>query len=325
MDSGAVEASAKSARECSWVRADDAVADDKLLGMGDDDEPGVCDMSVTDPAGELLAPLAPRATGNLYLQLAGRLRTAITSGVYRPGDPLPSEHQLRAMFGVSRPTVRRAIDILANEGLLVRRHGMGTFVAKLSIEQPMGRVIGFSERMRRLGIVPTTRVLEIETVHARQADPAAAQAFDLQPGDRLIRLSRVRFANDDAVVLETSHLPEARFAGLAAHDLAHESLYAVLREHFGVAITFIREILEPVILSASEAALLRTQPGTPGMLARIVTFDQHGQPVEHSLSLVRGDRCQYEIAFAPTDLHPGGAGWHIRQTQLEVGPGLNLP
>jgi DNA-binding GntR family transcriptional regulator len=90
----------------------------------------------------------------------------------------------------------------------------------------------------------------------------------------------------------------------------------MLLQTYGVAISFIRETLEPVILSAHEAGLLRTQPGTPGMLARIVTFDQDGIPVEHSLSLVRGDRCQYEIAFAPNDVHAGG--WHIRQTQLEV-------
>jgi GntR family transcriptional regulator len=232
------------------------------------------------------------------------------------------------MFGVSRPTVRRALDALAGEGLVVRRHGMGSFVTKVRIEQPMGRVIGFSERMRRIGMVPGSRVLEQDVIEARLADPTPVQALGLEPGGDLIRLSRVRFANDDAIILETIHLPHARFPGLDREDLATLSLYAVLQERYGVTISFIRETLEPVILSAHEAGLLRTQPGTPGMLARIVTYDQHGAPVEHSLSLVRGDRCQYEIAFAPSDVGATGqAGWHIRQTQLEVdaAPSTSLP
>lgn len=226
------------------------------------------------------------------------------------------------MFGVSRPTVRRAIDILEDEGLLVRRQGLGTFVAKLRIEQPMRQVIGFSERMRRNGMTPSNRVLEMGATTVNQAGPTVGRAPRLEPNDPILRLARIRLAHDETVVLETNHLPIARFSDRERQDLAKQAVDGPLLEHYGVKISFFRETLEPVLLSAHEAGLLQTMPGTPGMLARIVTFDQARLPVEHSLSLVRGARCQYEITFAPSDVR-SESRWHILQTQLEVGsPGF---
>jgi GntR family transcriptional regulator len=250
------------------------------------------------------------------MQLADRLRGSVQSGELRPGDPIPSEHQLCRTYDVSRPTVRRAIDVLVEEGLLVKRRGMGTFVAKLRLEQPTGRVIGFSERMRRNGLVPSTRVLELHVVLAKYAGPEVATALRLASDARVLRLSRLRLANDEPLVLETVHMPLDRFDGLEQENLETSSLYQILRERFGTEVKYIRETLEPVLLTVHEATMLRTQVALPGMLARILTFDRNGDPIEHSTSLVRGDRCQYEIELGP-DGSAGGA-WSVRQTQLEV-------
>lgn len=260
----------------------------------------------------------------LYLQLAERIEQAIATGFYLPGDAIPSEHQLCTLFHVSRPTVRRALDHLTEGQLLIRRQGMGTFVAKLRIEQPMGRVIGFSERMRQNGLTPTAQIMEATVLDAATADPAAIHALGLTGGDKVFRLSRIRFANGEPLLLESTHLPFARFPSITSANFEQGSLYHYLREMHDTEVTYIRETLEPVLLSPHEGSLLRSPAGTPGMLARIVTFDQHGVPIEHSLSLVRGDRCLYEISFAPGDDSNSG-GWHIRQTQLELqSPRLNL-
>lgn len=272
-----------------------------------------------DPDGNSSGPLlSSRGGANLYIQLSDLLRSAIQAGELRRGDPIPSEHQLCRTYGVSRPTVRRAIEVLVEDGLLVKRQGMGTFVAKLKLLQPQGRVIGFSERMRRNGLEPSSRVLEQLVLSGKTVDPAAVRALNVSTDDDVVRLVRLRLANGEPVLLETIHLPLARFPSLDTVDFERESLYKVLLERYGSNISYIRESLEPVILTAHEAALLWTQPGTPGMLAHIVTFDQHGVPAEYSISLVRGDRCQYEIELAPNGQSVGG-GWRIRQTQLEVG------
>ena len=268
--------------------------------------------------GLVASPLLAKPGVNLYTQLAESLRSVIQMGELRPGDPIPSEHQLCKTHGVSRPTVRRAIEVLTGEGLLTRRQGMGTFVSKLKLVQPQGRVIGFSERMIRNGMEPSTRILDRHVLPARQAAPEVVTALALGGNDLVLRLARLRLANDEPLVLETIHLPLGRFADLDNVDLERQSLYQVLKHRYDAEVTFIRESLEPVLLTPHEAALLRTQPGMPGMLARIVTFDQRNDPIEHSVSLVRGDRCQYEIELAPSDDRQGG-GWSIRQTQLEVG------
>ncbi len=252
-----------------------------------------------------------------YRYLANSLRQAIRDGEFDPGDPLPSEHQLCATWNVSRPTVRKAIDLLAEDGLVVRRHGMGTFIARMPIVQPAGRVIGFSERMQRLGMTPSNRVLAAEDLAYADVGSDVRRTLSLEPGSRVFRLSRVRLANDDPVVLETIHLPLTRFPALTDRGATEGSIYAFLQETYGVQTAFLRESLEPVIISAHEATLLHTVAGTPAILARIVTFDQHGVPIEHSLSLVHGKRCQYEFAFVPGE--DAGGQWHVVQTQLEAG------
>lgn len=267
----------------------------------------------------LAAPLDARPPyATRYEHLAHQMRDAIRRQVLRAGDPLPSEHQLCRAFGVSRPTVRKAIDALVEEGLLTRRHGVGTFVAKLRLEQPPERVIGFTERMRRNGLTPSTRVLDHDVFLARTTSVDIAAALHVGANDRIFRISRLRLANDEPIVLETIHVPLRRFPGLDAIDLGAESLYRVFAERYGTDVTFLRESLEPVLLTAHEAALLRAQAGAPAMLAKIVTFDQQHEPIEHSVSLVRGDRCQYEIELSPGDVS-GERGWTLRQTQFEVG------
>ncbi|MGC4191652.1 MAG: GntR family transcriptional regulator [Thermomicrobiales bacterium] len=258
------------------------------------------------------------STATRYKRIAHQMREAIRQQVIRAGDPIPSEHQLCRVFGVSRPTVRRAVDALVEEGMLTRRQGMGTFVAKLRLEQPPERVIGFTERMRRNGLTPSTRVLDRDILLARATSPDIASTLSVSANDRIFRISRLRLANDEPIVLETIHVPLERFPALDGIDLAQESLYRVFAERFQTEVTFLRESLEPVLLTTHEAALLHAQAGSPAMLARIVTFDQHHQPIEHSISLVRGDRCQYEIELSPGEAS-GERGWSLRQTQFEVG------
>ncbi len=250
-----------------------------------------------------------------YYQIAQHLRDAITSGTLLPGTALPSEQKLGELFGVSRPTVRQAIQLLTEEGLLDRRQGAGTFVRKLNIQQRHGRVIGFSRRMSQDGLCPSSRVLENRILRAQEAGEKARTALNVPATAQLLRLSRLRLISGEPVALETAHLPLDRFPGLNQFDLEHRSLYQTLEEHYDTEITFFRESLEPMLMSVHEATLLWTQPGLPAMLATFVTYDQAGAPVEYTYSLVPGDRCRFELEFLPGKSSDVGE-WKTRQTQV---------
>lgn len=254
---------------------------------------------------------------SLYYQIKQQVRHSIESGELPPGTPLPSERELCELYGVSRPTVRQAMQELLNEGLLERRRGVGTYVAQPRVRQRLGSVQGFSERMEREGRRPSTRLIEKSVLPAAEAGDNLPEDLQIPPAAQMLRLVRLRLADDEPILLETVHLPLERFPGLETADLENESLYRALRERYGVEIRYLSETLEPVLPSEREAELLQARADRPAMLASIATYDQGRRPVEHTLSLGRGDRCQYYIEFGAGE-RDGDATAHLRQTQLEV-------
>jgi GntR family transcriptional regulator len=152
---------------------------------------------MTDIA-QLLSTLDPDSAQPLYQQLQRALRDAIESGKLSPDDALPSERQLAAELGISRITVRKAIDGLADEGLLVRRQGSGNFVGA-RIEKNFAKLTSFSEDMRARGRVPTSQWLKKSD---GQVTPEEAMRLALSPGAKVYRLHRLRFADDEPMALE---------------------------------------------------------------------------------------------------------------------------
>jgi GntR family transcriptional regulator len=262
-------------------------------------------------------PLSATEPIPLYYQIKQQLKRSIEAGELPPGAALPSERELCERYGVSRPTVRQATQDLINEGLLERRRGIGTYVAQPRIQHRLGSVLGFSERMLRDGRQPSTQLIERAVISGAAVGADVTGALQIAATAAVLRLVRLRFADGEPVLLETVHLPLGRFAGLDQVDLAHESLYGTLRERYGCEIRTLRETLEPVLLGESDAELLDTEAGRPAMLTHITTYDQTGQAVEHTFSLVRGDRCQYYIEFNVGEDKTSGSA-HLRQTQLEV-------
>lgn len=264
-------------------------------------------------SGHALSPGGPPA---LYYQISQEVRRSIEGGELEPGTPLPSERELCEIYGVSRPTVRQATQELLNEGLLERRRGVGTYVAQPRIRQQLGNVLGFSERMGRAGRRPETRLLEKVVRPAADFGEDVVQALRVPEGARVLRLARLRLADGEPVLLETAHLPLESFPGLEEVDLEKGSLYRTLRGRYGVELGDLRQTLVPVLLG-SDAAVLETDPERPGVRTALTTYDTSGRPVEYTLSLVRGDRCEYHVEFRAGEQDRNGSA-HLRQTQLEV-------
>ncbi|NJN81009.1 MAG: GntR family transcriptional regulator [Caldilineaceae bacterium] len=236
-----------------------------------------------------------RAGIPLYIQIADSLAEQIEAGELAPGDRLPAERELSDQLAVTRMTLRQALHLLQGQGLLVRKHGVGTFVADPKIERQADRLVPFTKGMQSRGLSAGARVILFET---RVAGLSTAKALQLSLSAPIYYIVRLRLANQEPSMLEKLSLPAQRFAGFERHDLAARSVYEILSSEYGVEVSRAEQSLEAAPATSYEADLLQVSPGAPLMLERRVGFDQAGQPVETAKDLYRGDRFRFVTEIA---------------------------
>lgn len=222
-----------------------------------------------------------------YYRLKQELRQEISQ--LPPGSAIATERLLSGRFGVSRTTVRQALQELAVEGLLRRFQGRGTFVAPPKLTQTL-QLTSYTEDIAATGRRPASRLLDVTVVPA-PAD--VAERLELAPGEPVQRLERLRLADEEPMAVEAVHLDAGRFGGIGAAMDHGASLYRVLRETYGVALVRAEETIETVLASPAEAALLETGTGLPLLLLTRTSWDERGRPVEYVRSLYRGDRYRF--------------------------------
>ena len=234
----------------------------------------------------------------LYVQIAESLLDRIESGELRPGDRLPAERELSQTLEVNRMTVRRALQVLELQGLLMRRQGDGTYVTAPKIERQAGNLVPFTKGMQRRGYTPGAQVITFER---RPAEPSVAKELQLPVSAPVYYIRRLRLINQEPVMLERFTLPVRRVPGLERYDLASRSVYEVMETEYGISVTRARQSLEPVVAAEYEAELLRVNPGAPLMLEQRLSFDQDDQPIEYGNDLYRGDRFRFVTEIAPLE------------------------
>lgn len=212
------------------------------------------------------------------------------------GDALPPERALAVDLGVSRMTLRRAIDELVRDGLVVRRHGAGTFVAEPKISQPLA-VTSFSEDMRRRGHVPSTRTLQSVETHA---GPQLGRRLAVSPSAPVLRVVRQRFADGAPMALETLHVALESVPGLEAVDLEDGSFYQLLAER-DIVLARAVQTIEPTVTDDEESELLGVPLHSPAFLFERTSWDEQGRPVEFVRSVYRGDRYKLTAELLPGD------------------------
>lgn len=208
-----------------------------------------------------------------------------------PGALLPSERMLAERYGVARMTARRELDRLVAAGTAYRVQGRGTFVAEPPIVYA-DALKGFTEDVEARGMVPGARVLAQDLV---EADAALAAALERQPGTPVVLIHRVRTADGQPLALEWSYLPSDDFPGLERARLRDASLYALLRERYGVTLGTASQRVSAVALSAADAGKLQTAAGQPAFLFRRTARRPSGRVIECARSLYRGDRYELEV------------------------------
>jgi GntR family transcriptional regulator len=209
-------------------------------------------------------------------------------GELAPGSSMPTERELAVRLGTSRTTLRQALSALAADGRIARTQGSGTFVAEPD-RVYVHQMTSYSEDLRAQGRVPSSVVLEVARVKPK---PDVAAALDVQAGEQVHRIERLRLVDDEPLALEVAHLPGAK-PRLRAELDRRGSLYDTLREAYGVALAQAEDVVETGLATPREAEVLGVDVGAPMLVVRRTAHDADGRPVEYTRSVFRGDRFRF--------------------------------
>jgi GntR family transcriptional regulator len=214
------------------------------------------------------------------------------------GDAIPAERQLSAELGVSRLTLRAALDDLVHEGYLVRRRGSGTFVSEPKIAQEL-TMTSFTDDMRRRGMVPSSRTLDLRVV---PAGAALGRVLHVSPSEPVVVIKRLRLADRETMAIETLHVRQSLVPGLTGRDLEQHSFYELLQERYGLTIAGGLQTIEPTVTDADESEALGVPLHSPAFLFERVTRSKSGEVIEFVRSIYRGDR--YRLVTELTEPQP---------------------
>jgi GntR family transcriptional regulator len=205
-----------------------------------------------------------------------------------PGDPIPSERALCEQLGVSRPTLRSAVDELVTNGVLLREHGRGMFVARAKITQELSPgPHRDAHHLPQASGTWTSRVLEFTTI---RAGARVGRRLHLSPAADVVYIARLRLVDGEPMAIEYLHVPAAFVPGLRPADMESGDFYDVLRDRHGVRVHEAVQSIEPTVANEEEARLIGVPVLSPALLFERLTKDDAGRPVEYVHSVYRGDR-----------------------------------
>jgi GntR family transcriptional regulator len=236
-------------------------------------------------------PLDHRSYLPLYYQLRDKLRLLIDETL-AAGDQIPSENELVARYHVSRNTVRLAIDSLIKEGVVYRVQGKGTFVSPEHMRYDLQRLVSFTEDMRRRKMKPDTCLLGF----SRQTPSSAIASYlALPPDSETYEIKRLRMADGEPMALSTAYMPCSLIPNLTEDNLVSGSVFKIIEGRLRLKIGYADRILKAASADASQAELLKVEPGFPLMLVEGVTYLNNETPIEYVIIYYRADR--YEFAY----------------------------
>lgn len=229
----------------------------------------------------------------LYLQLMDIIVDMIEEGNLKEDVQLPSERELCEVYDISRSTVRQAIQELEKEGYIYRLHGKGTFISPKMFKQNLLKFYSFTEEMKKLGKIPSSMVLDFDIINTNEK---LAKKMGLNIGDKVYIFTRLRLADNEPMMLETSYVPCYRFPGLTKELLEENPMYDIFSKIYDVSITSAEEIFQTVVTRDNEAKLLRYSFSLPSMMIERTTYEMKNV-VEYTKSVARGDRFKYSVVL----------------------------
>lgn len=233
----------------------------------------------------------------LYYQIQQTLMGKIRTGQLIEGDPLASEEELARLYQVSRMTARQALHGLKTSGYAVSRKGRGTFVTRPKMERNIMHLEGFTEDMKQRGMVPSSKMLEQVVVGATEE---VAEKLSLHEGDPVLKLRRLRYADNIPMAIEESDIPLRLYPGLDRYNFEKNSLYTTLRESYGVRVGWADEIIEAMLATKEESDLLTIPKRASVLSISRLIMSTTDMPIEAACSRYRGDRYRASLRVPAT-------------------------
>ncbi len=227
----------------------------------------------------------------VYYQLKLLIKGAIDSGILRNGEPIPTEAELSAELGVSRPTIRQCMAELVNEGYLSRMKGKGSFVSRPKIEvNYIAKHESFHTIIKNCGYTPSTRVLAFERI---DGIPSINDKLQIPESEQLFHLSRLCMADGEPMLFSESYTQASRFDGLLAYNFAEQSLYTTLRDVYHTPIVVVKREISAANATQRDAGMLDIPKNKAICLVYNLAYDDADRPVEYSASRYRGDKIKF--------------------------------
>lgn len=230
----------------------------------------------------------------LYLQLVEELISKIEKNEYQQDDKLPSERELCEMYDLSRITVRNALQELERDGYIYKLHGKGTFVSSRTYTQNLVKMYSFTEEMKKLGKIPNTKVLSFKTI---KADNRYGKKLDIEPGEIIYEIKRLRSADDEPLMYETSYVPANKFPGLKKEDLEETPMYQIFSTRYGVTVSKAVEQFSATNLREEEALHLKYDISRPAMLIKRYAYC-NDEIIEYTVSVISGQKFYYTVELS---------------------------
>lgn len=228
----------------------------------------------------------------LYHRIRQALSEQIKDGRLAPGAQLPTEQELMGRYQVSRTTIRQALDSLARDGLIFRKRGKGTFVARPFLPMPLTRLTSFYEDMVALGLKPSTKCLSLREV---KAPGEAADRLAIEPGTPVTAIECLRFANEEAILYTRTYLLREIGSRLDARQVEATSLYALLEDFLDVPLVEGEYVIGATKAEKAVARALGIPGGAPLLLVERTTFTRDLKPITFDLRYQRADSIRYAL------------------------------
>jgi GntR family transcriptional regulator, N-acetylglucosamine utilization regulator len=227
----------------------------------------------------------------LYFQLKEQIKQNILKGEYKEGDLIPSEREFSNNYELSSTTIRRALNDLVQENFLDRKAGKGTFVRRRKVKRDLRKVLGFTKNMTEMGLTPTTKVLSQKVV---MPNAFARERLRLEKTAKVVRLERLRLADDLPMMLETRYIRTDLCPGIEREELS-SSLWRTLEAKYGRKPNRHSQGMTIATVSGHAASLLTLNDNSLVFMIKGVTYVQDNEPIECEESLYRSDK--YELTF----------------------------
>ena len=227
----------------------------------------------------------------LYFQLKEQIKQNILKGEYKEGDLIPSEREFSNNYELSSTTIRRALNDLVQENFLDRKAGKGTFVRRRKVKRDLRKVLGFTKNMTEMGLTPTTKVLSQKVV---TPNAFARERLRLEKTAKVVRLERLRLADDVPMMLETRYIRTDLCPGIEREDLS-SSLWRTFEDKYGRKPNRHSQGMTIATVSGHAASLLTLNDNSLVFMIKGVTYVQDHEPIECEESLYRSDK--YELTF----------------------------